>query len=130
MDTNKKSAENRLHKFNCDFCHYFTNKKSDYDRHLLTPKHERLTNPNENAQKSATYYTCKCGNDYKHMSSFCKHKKTCNGEKMIENTEPNTAPLTSICDKDIIIMLMKQNTDLIKELCAEDVSGLKPRAEA
>ena len=31
MDTNKKSAENRLHKFNCDFCHYFTNKKSDYD---------------------------------------------------------------------------------------------------
>ena len=123
MNTNKKIAENRQPKYSCEICHYYTNKINDYNKHLSTPKHQRLINPNEKTPKVAREYKCDCGNTYKHSSSLCKHKKTCtdvhsvDGENIEEpQKKSNKTLLTSICDKDIIIMLMKQNTDLIKEL--------------
>ena len=30
-------------KFYCDFCDYNTSNKKDYDKHILTPKHKKMS---------------------------------------------------------------------------------------
>ena len=141
MDTNSKNTKNCQPKHICVVCNYYTCKTSEYNRHLLTSKHIRLTNTKEKILEIPVKYRCNCGNTYKHLPSLCKHKKTCSklqtltdeenikklnesgippdddGENIEETKkESNTTLLTSICDKDIIIMLVKQNSELIKEL--------------
>ena len=102
--------------FCCKFCDYNTSSNKDYNKHLLTAKHFRLTNTkgftNENPQKSQTEnkYLCNCGRAYKHMSSLCKHKNTCNFIE-IENKTLND----EMSDKELIVMLLKQNSQLIEQ---------------
>lgn len=59
--------------FYCETCLYGSNKKSEFDRHLLTMKHATLNT------KTATdkMYSCKCGKIYKHSSTWYTHKKKC-----------------------------------------------------
>ena len=70
-----KNAENLY----CDICHFRCSKQSNFATHLGTLKHKRLINPNKkNAEnENAASFICVCGKSYKHMSSLCKHKRTC-----------------------------------------------------
>jgi hypothetical protein len=98
-------------KFYCECCDYKCYKQSEYNKHILTNKHKNLQNPTINPilKISKTNYTCECGKVYKHSSTLYAHKKTCN--KIIDK-DSNIESL----DKDqIIIMLIKQNAELIKE---------------
>jgi hypothetical protein len=110
-----KNPKNIPQIFCCDFCDYNTGSKKDYSKHILTSKHKRLTNTNEKSQKSQNVqkYVCNCGKIYKHMSSLCKHKNICDHnqcDNIIINNEIMTA------DKDLIMMLVKQNTELLEVL--------------
>jgi len=80
----------KLKHFVCNNCDFITGNKKDYSRHMLTPKHLKMVYLNENASKSeekaidmsnntpsANNYTCNCGKEYKHDSSFYRHKKKC-----------------------------------------------------
>ena len=69
-------------KYNCVICDYHTSRKSQYERHITTVKHQN----NENASKmlvqaskkvQKTFICNNCGNEYKHDSSYYKHKKKC-----------------------------------------------------
>ena len=94
-------------KFYCDFCHYKCCKKSEYEKHILTNKHKNLQNPTSKISDSK--YSCGCGKVYKHSSTFYTHKKKCN---MLSVTDSNVESI----DKDkLIIMLINQNAELIKE---------------
>lgn len=67
-------------KHHCNLCGFHCCKIGDYNRHILTRKHLRLTNVNSEAQpitSGPTTYNCICGNKYKHQPSLCKHKRTC-----------------------------------------------------
>ena len=116
METNEKSQISPKY-FCCKKCDYYTSNKKDYTKHTMTPKHSRLTNAkgftNENPQKSQDdkIYLCKCGRLYRHMSSLCKHKKICN---FIEIENENV--INEIADKDLIMMLVKQNSELLEVL--------------
>jgi hypothetical protein len=93
--------------FYCEFCHYKCCKKSEYDKHILTNKHKNLQNPT--SKISEAKYSCGCGKAYKHSSTFYTHKKKCN---MSSVTDSNVESF----DKDkLIIMLINQNAELIKE---------------
>ena len=70
--------------YKCINCDFLCSKKSDYNRHISTGKHNRLTNANDFTPKNAAF-ECVCGKKYKHISSLCKHKKTCKTCKT-ENT--------------------------------------------
>jgi len=103
MSTNFTS-KNTHNLFICATCDFKCSKKTDYNRHLLTLKHE-------NQQKS-TYFTpeniaCICGKKYKERSGLWRHKKKCtyvNGDMVVQ-------------DKDAVILnLLKQNGDLHKSL--------------
>ena len=95
-------------KYCCKICDYNTVSIKDYNKHLITRKHKILTNPNDT---KSCVLSCKCGKTYKHASSLCNHKKKCkfliNSDVVDKYNETN--------DKDLIMMLLKQNTQLITQ---------------
>ena len=60
-------------KYVCDICDFKTGNKTDYNKHLMTPKHinnnELITNHNEKPIKTQIY-KCLCGNEYKYYLYF------------------------------------------------------------
>ena len=86
--------------FNCENCDFKCSKRGDYNRHILTPKHARLLEPN-GLTSLTTEHPCKCGKIYKHLSSLYKHKKSCALQ------EPPQENLT-----ELITQLVKANLDL------------------
>jgi hypothetical protein len=108
MDTNEKNPKKPIEYF-CKLCDFYTCNKKDFARHNTTDKHLSLTNPNEKNPKNPIF-VCNCGNVYKHSSSLCAHKKKCNVQSVIEPTDESI-------DKDqLILMLINQNSELIKEI--------------
>ena len=97
--------------FSCNNCYYTSCRKSQYDRHLLTDKHKKLTNTYvKSSESSGKKYKCECGNEYLHRQSLYSHKKKCQGLTESKNLNYD------INNKDnIIMMLIKQNSELIKE---------------
>ena len=101
-------------KFYCNDCDYNTCKKSSYDKHLSTDKHKN----NENGSKmvvqdseklpKVAQYECECGKIYKYDSGYYRHKKKCLGINTIINNDDPT-------DKELILMLIKQNSQLIQQ---------------
>jgi hypothetical protein len=110
-----KSGEKVALKFVCEKCDYGTCKKSSYDKHLLTAKHTlSLTGDKSDATcdikvaKSCSLICEKCYKSYNSRNGLWKHKKTCITIEKDSNVES--------MDKDqIIMMLIKQNSELIKE---------------
>ncbi len=93
--------------FFCENCHYKCSKQSEFNKHILTNKHKILQNPSSKIAEKI--YTCKCGKVYKHSSTLYAHKKNCNAESVVDSN-------IGSFDKDQLIMLLiKQNADLIKE---------------
>ena len=107
----------KIPKYICDYCNIKTNNKKDYEKHIMTSKHLKLTNVNilltNSPPKPADYnFICqKCNKEYKSRVGLWKHKKKCNNDVItdIDNKDENV-------DKDqLILMLVKQNSELIKE---------------
>lgn len=65
----------------CENCNFKCSKLSDYNRHLMTAKHQMITNgnPNDNdkTQNSSKAYVCNCGNKYNFSSGLSRHKQKC-----------------------------------------------------
>lgn len=64
----------------CKNCDYNTSRKSQYERHLMTPKHQKSYT--EDKKSSDAEYTCECGKKYKYRQGLWKHNKIC---KFIKN---------------------------------------------
>jgi hypothetical protein len=102
-------------KFHCILCDYYASRKSQFTRHLQTQKHEwqqKSTNSNQKVPKSSEFFECKCGKIYKDRTGLWRHKKKCNIEEQPE-IEENIINET-IFDKDLIMMLVKQNSELLE----------------
>jgi hypothetical protein len=87
METKKLHA-----RFECKKCSYESNKKSSYDKHILSKKHM-----NDQVEvKTTTFHNCKkCGKEYKTQSGLWKHTRTCNVsldkmQKLIESNKELT----------------------------------------
>jgi hypothetical protein len=57
---NKKWQENSAF-FLCEYCDYKTSRKSHYDKHLSTPKHQRIILDNGKIPDKYLSYACLCG---------------------------------------------------------------------
>ena len=89
MDLQKtpKNAE----KYICEKCNFKCSKRCDYNRHLLTAKHQRTYTDLQQTyilknKKEPKIYVCDCGIEYKHRQSLNKHKQTC-GQKNAKNAK-------------------------------------------
>ena len=107
-------------KYYCKYCDYSTNKKCNYDDHLLTRKHDIATASkleiNEIQPNPAIKLCCQnCGKTYKDNSGLWRHKKKCiiHNDSESENDENEKIKESVISDKELIMMLVKQNSQLM-----------------
>jgi hypothetical protein len=110
-------ATEKTHKNNsqyiCDFCDFNTTNKNDYNRHILTVKHSRNKNAtlsNNEILKKTDIYLCKnCNKQYHDRTGLWRHKSKCNLGITVQDVD------NSSNKDDIIQLLLKQNSELIKE---------------
>ena len=112
-------------KYYCESCDYFTSKKSNYDTHIISVKHLKVTNGSDKGHDSARIqplkycseeiYECICGKKYLHRQGLWRHKTKGNCSKP-ENTLNDNINSSSLNKDDLIIQLLKQNADLMEIL--------------
>jgi hypothetical protein len=109
----------------CEKCSFKCFKTSDWERHITTSKHKNRTNLNNFEQITPNYaksiFLCKtCNKEYKTRNGLwyhekkCINKKNCNFEDKKCNIIETNNENNEISDKELIVMIMKQNAELIK----------------
>jgi hypothetical protein len=114
-----KSCSKVAPRFSCENCDYFTDKKSSFDKHLLSTKHKNETNMKQKslikqpevAIKSPTLI-CDCGITCKSRTTLWRHKKQCVYEE--EDKEEDKDTDSELTDKEIIKELLQQTEKLMK----------------
>ncbi len=105
-------------KFFCECCDIKTNNKKDFNKHLMTAKHQKLTKVNTfspNSAKISQHDTSKlicekCNKKYASRVGLWKHRKIC----LLEYEEQEEIIDLGLTDKEIINSLVKQNDKLMK----------------
>nr|UZT28975.1 MIGE-like protein [Nucleocytoviricota sp.] len=105
------NTEIPTYKFICNICNFKSNNKKDYNNHINTNKHKKLTNTDKISQENN--YKCTCGKVYKHRQSLYNHKKVCN-YKEEENIKCEIVE-NNINLEQLVVKLFKENDD-IKEI--------------
>jgi hypothetical protein len=73
----KKTPKNPKN-FYCVTCDFRSSNKKDYNRHLSTAKHIRMTQCLQiDDKKTPLQFTCECGKSYKYRQSLHRHKLKC-----------------------------------------------------
>ena len=113
-------------KYYCKNCDYGTCKKSSYDSHNLSAKHQKSINGNhlETAgnqilPKICLNFACgNCNKEFKNRSGLWKHNKIC--IKNLNNSELSQETILNILNQNSELhqMLLEQNKTII-ELCKE-----------
>jgi hypothetical protein len=103
-----KKVQKSSEKFRCEKCDYNTCRMSQYERHLLTPKHKNETNETNLKQKSSEKfqgYFCNCGVFFNSRTTLWRHKKKClnDCENILKDENMN---------KELMTLLVKENSDL------------------
>ncbi len=113
-------------KYFCKYCDYYTCKKSSFDNHNLSAKHQKrikgdvLVTPGDEIMPKlcSLKYQCEnCDKCYESRNGLWKHK---NSGVCIQNY--NHQLHANNIDKELIVTLLKQNNDLqtqIIELCKD-----------
>jgi hypothetical protein len=88
--------------YECKNCDYITSRKSNFEKHINTIKHNELQNDDNGKIKgSKALLVCICGKSFNHRQNLWSHKKRC---IFIENK----------CDKDV------NKNDLIKQIMLQN----------
>jgi hypothetical protein len=108
-----KSCPKVAHEYFCECCHYHTSKTSSYNKHLLTAKHNLLTESNNKVAKSCSEHICSnCNKTYKSRVGLWGHKKKCSQKsEVLENTMSSQDNLNVL-----VLDLLKQNQELQRQL--------------
>ena len=127
--------------YSCEQCDYITCRKSNFNNHIKSIKHKNNADNDfvaysatpDNAilsNNSTKQYQCEiCLKIFSDRSGLWRHKKKCsnieqndtdiNESDTCQNTilidTQNIPKASDLFDKDLIIMLIKQNSELIKE---------------
>lgn len=115
METNSaKNQPNSAMRFYCKFCDYKTNKKCNYDTHLISSRHSQKASQETHGNQIQPKFSqiqlfCeKCNKQFYNRSGLWKHKnKSCCSD---DNN--------MITDKEVIMMLIKEHSE-IKSLIME-----------
>ena len=95
----------------CENCNFKSSKKSNYDIHLSTTKHQNRTFRTNKMPQNATKFECECGKVYKARNSLWYHKQKCNYNNE-DVVEINNTVNTETIDSGLIVELLKQNKEL------------------
>ena len=92
--------------YQCDVCNLDTSSLKDYNKHLRTRKHQTRTGLTTFVPKIPEQFICNtCNKCYKARNSLWYHQQKCNPP--IKDASNNY-----IVDKDLIMLLIKENSEL------------------
>jgi hypothetical protein len=109
---------NKTFLYTCVTCNFNCDKKTNYNKHLLTTKHAKLL---INEDK----LLCNCGKRYLHSGSLHNHKKKCTALTSIINTN-----MVNVSENTpILIELIKQNQEQTIELIKQNQEQMQKAEE-
>jgi len=102
--------------FSCIICDFKCSRHSQYNRHLLTPKHiksaNKITTSYDLVPKSSNDFVCECGNIYKYRQGLHKHAKTCSVVQGVDKTKTTEFHL----DKELLITMLLKNQEVMEKM--------------
>ena len=120
--------------FHCEICDYSCSKQSEYNKHALTRKHQRLTTVNNSLTQnspSVIHKCITCNKIYKSRVGLWYHKNKCNDSSKNEifPTAKPSDDLTSLTNLVLEVVksnseLQKQNSDLQKQILEVCKNGI------
>ncbi len=129
--------------FECKICDYKTSRKSQYNRHILTLKHEHNVKSTICQQISTEFgskssnFTCECGKNYKERTGLWRHKKICKTEEITlqnnnsiienENKSLDVSYINKPITTELILDLIKDNKEL-KEIILQQSEFMKEQS--
>ena len=112
-----KNEQNEQLNFYCKKCNYITSKKNNFERHILSRKHQKddawmtKNEQNEqNEQNSKKIFECGCGKKYKFRQGLHKHQQKC----ILINKDIDEDK--NIDYKEMFLKMMKQNNELMNQV--------------
>lgn len=134
MELNQKK---KVPKFFCEKCNYSTERKSQYERHLMTAKHKKsyisYKSVTEKVPKGSKPFSCECGMIFNHRQNLYSHRKICKiieinnsnndfndavENTIKENEEKNSKDFEGVSG-DTIKEILKQNHEIVDLLVEE-----------
>jgi hypothetical protein len=102
-----KTSKKRAQQYFCEVCDYSCSRTFNWERHILTPKHLKETNgnifeQNEQNEHKIPFQCDICNKSYQNRSGLWKHKQKNHANIVLNN---------SVADKDLIMMLIKENSE-------------------
>ena len=136
--TNNLSSK-MFDKYVCNICDYNSSRKSQYDRHLLSLKHQIRTNTNKCAENSSNTFattsiihkqhSCQCGKIFKHASSLWNHRKKCEEENEKKHSSSNTILPNLEIDKEMLIKMLLKNQEVMENVILKNQDVMEKMIE-
>ena len=105
-----KMPENKCEKmptdFVCDKCDFKCSKMSNWNKHVMTSKHQTIQNHTKIIQKNASAYDCVCGKSYGYSSNYYTHRKKCS---VVDAKQDDNVLITLVSE------VVKSNTEIQKQ---------------
>jgi hypothetical protein len=106
--------------FFCESCDFKCFNKTDWNRHIVRPKHLKTTINNEKTDKNLKpKYLCKnCEKEYNDRAGLWRHKKKCfikEEKEEKEEKETNIIQNENTITAELVIEIIKQNQELQKQ---------------
>ncbi len=121
----EEKSKKEIYGFYCEKCDFKCCKKFNWDRHLMTSKHQNALfgkEKKEQKEQKEQIYTCICGKIYSNASGLWKHKKKDNCYNQELPLSNQKQPDNSDKNDKLIEYLLKENKE-IKELILEIVKN-------
>ena len=112
-------VQKKFGNFYCKICDYSTCRKSQYERHLSTSKHKKLTNADILVQDTNSKHICSCGKEFGHRQSLHRHKQNCSGVPTDIVSETTTQLSNTNDDLVNVIVKQQEETSELKKLLIE-----------
>jgi hypothetical protein len=122
-----KKSPKISYKFFCEKCDYKCSKQSEYNKHLTTAKHKKLTNLTEKSPKISDEFKCTiCEKQYKSRMGLWQHKKKCSQTE--SSTQEITEKSQTIPDMNVFMDLLHQNQEF-KQLMIDQSNHIQDLQE-
>jgi hypothetical protein len=120
------SSPNIANIFCCETCDYKCSKQSDYNKHLLTRKHEYLTTVNTSVTQNShiTHKCTSCNKVYKSRVGLWYHKNKCKIDDQTTNHK------NELVETNLIVQLIKQNQEFKDMLMEQHKSMIDAFSDA
>ena len=94
-------------KYKCNKCDFKSNKRNNYNIHLTTAKHKRVTNNDSN--QAINRKICECGKEFNYRQGLSRHRKKCKIESTSNTISTNDDKYDML--SNTIMILVKENQE-------------------